>query len=58
MKIIISNILCIHEPNDNILCWCKKNLVFKNPDYQKKVKLGKWTGATPKYITLFDYCPP
>lgn len=58
MKIIISNILCIHKPNNNVLCWCKKNLVFKNPDYQKKAKLGKWTGATPKYITLFDYCPP
>lgn len=58
MKIVISNILSIQNPNSSVLTWCNKNLIFKNPDYQKKIKLGKWTGSTPKYITLFDYCSP
>lgn len=53
-KIIVSNIIEIQEPNQNILKWVKENLTIKNPEYSKKVKLGYWTGNTPKFIKLYD----
>lgn len=54
MKIIVSNIIKIEEPTENVLNWAKTNLTFKNPEYASRVKLGKWTGGTPKYITLYN----
>ena len=33
MEIIISNIIKVHEPTKEILDYCKKELIIKNPDY-------------------------
>lgn len=54
MRITISNIIEIEQPTDDILKYCKRELVFKNPNYDKKKRLGLWTGGTPKTITLYD----
>ncbi len=54
MRITISNIIEIEQPTDDILKYCKKELVFKNPNYDKKKRLGLWTGGTPKTISLYD----
>lgn len=54
MKIIISNLIHIKEPTNEILNYCKNKLTFKNPDYAKKIQLGVWLGKTPKYIKLYD----
>lgn len=55
MKIIISNLIQIIEPNQDIINYCKSELIFKNPEYQKKVQMGFYTGKTPKYLKLYDY---
>ena len=54
MKVIVSNIIQIENPSENIIKWAKTNLTFKNPEYSQKVKLGLWTGGTPKYLTLYN----
>lgn len=30
----------------------KKNLTWLNPEYAKKEQMGKWVGATPRFLTL------
>lgn len=55
MEIIISNIIQIKNPTQEIKDYCKKELIIKNPEYSKKVQMGFWTGKTPKVIHLFDY---
>lgn len=54
MIITISNILSIEKPTQDILNYCKENLVFTNPDYIKKKKMGFWIGKTAKSIKLYD----
>ena len=55
MKIVLSNIIEIQDPTREILDYCKKDLTFTNPDYIKKMRMGFWTGRTPKQISLYDY---
>lgn len=54
-KIIISNVVYIKNPTQDMLKYCTKHLTFKNPDYTKKVQMGFWTGGTPKNIHLYSY---
>lgn len=54
-KVIVSNIIEVDKPPQEILDYCKDNLVFKNPEYTKKVQMGFWVAKTPKTIRLFDY---
>ena len=55
MKVILSNMIVIYNPNRYLLNWCKSTLVIKNPEYQKKVQLGYYVGKTPKNIYLYHY---
>lgn len=54
MKIILSNIIQIQEPTQEILEYCKQKLTIKNTDYSKKIQMGIWLGKTSKYIKLYD----
>lgn len=54
MKIVLSNIMQITSPTKEILEYCKKELTIKNPDYDKKKRMGFWTGGTSKTIKLYD----
>lgn len=54
MKITLTNIIQIEEPNKKILDYCAKELTFNNPDYIKKQRMGFWIGKTPKTIKLYD----
>lgn len=53
MKTIISNEIFIEKPSDEIKKWCNKNLIYKNPDYIKKQRMGLWIGNTPKTFQMF-----
>ena len=53
MKVVISNEITITEPAQEILDWCRKELVISNPDYEKKERLGLWLGNTPKTLSLY-----
>lgn len=55
MKIILTNIIEIQEPTEEILNYCKEKLTIANPDYIKKQRMGFWCGKTPKTISIFDF---
>lgn len=54
MLIIISNIIEIREPTKEILDYCKKQLVYSNPDYIKKQRMGFSIYKTPRTIKLYE----
>ena len=53
MKVIISNEITITEPTQEIMDWCKRDLVLPNPDYEKKERMGLWTGNTPQTLSIY-----
>ena len=53
MKVIISNEITIQEPAQEIMEWCKRELVLPNPDYTKKERMGLWVGNTPRTLQLY-----
>lgn len=54
MKVTISNEITITEPTQEILDWCKRELVLPNPEYAKKERMGLWVGNTPKKLLLYQ----
>lgn len=34
--------------------WCREELVLQNPEYEKKERMGFWTGGTPQEIQLYE----
>lgn len=38
----------------DIITWCRENLTIENPEWHKKVQMGKWVGNTPKEILLYE----
>lgn len=54
MQVIISNEIVIQEPSSALVKWVHDNLIIKNPDYQKKKRMGLWVGNTPEYIYLYQ----
>lgn len=55
MKIILSNVIDITEPTEEIMQYCKKSLTFANPEYSKRAKMGFYVGKIPKVIKLYNY---
>ena len=53
VKVIISNEITITEATQEILNWCKSELVLPNPEYAKKERMGLWTGNTPRTLSLY-----
>lgn len=53
MKVIISNEITITEATQEILEWCKRELVLPNPEYAKKERMGLWVGNTPRTLSLY-----
>ena len=54
MTVTIANNIRIEQPTQQIVEWAKNTLSVKNPDYYKKIRLGKWTGGTPETIFLYE----
>ena len=54
MQVTVSNNIKITNPSLEILSWCQTNLKLPNPDYAKKVRMGFWTGNTPKELYLYE----
>ena len=53
MKVTISNDITIQKPAQEIMDWCKRELVLPNPDYTKKERMGLWVGNTPRTLQLY-----
>lgn len=54
MIVTISNNIVIKHPSKEIVSWCRKHLEVPNPEYANKVRMGFWTGNTPKVICLYE----
>ena len=54
MQIVVSNNIRIKNPSNEILSWCNQHLKLNNPEYAKKVRMGFWTGNTPKFLYLYE----
>lgn len=54
MEITVANKIIVKNPTEDIKKWCASNLVLDNPDYYKKVQMGKWVGNTPRTISLYE----
>ena len=55
MNTTIANRIYIEEPTDEIKKWAKDNLQFPNPDFEKKQRMGFWTGRTPRELRLYEW---
>ena len=53
MRIVISNEISIQNPSQELLTWVRQNLTLPNPEYNKKLRMGLWTGNTPAQISLY-----
>lgn len=54
MEVTVSNNIRIKNPSDEILSWCNQHLKLNNPEYANKVRMGFWTGNTPKHLYLYE----
>lgn len=55
MNTTISNRIYIEDPSDEIVTWVKENLKFPNPEFEKKQRMGFWTGRTPRELRLYEW---
>lgn len=53
MRITISNEIRIDDPPAELKKRIQDALTFKNPEYEKKKRMGFWTGNTPRTIVLY-----
>lgn len=54
MIVTVSNNIRIKHPSKEILSWCQEHLKLPNPEYAKKVRMGFYTGNTPKFLCLYE----
>lgn len=52
MEAYVSNEIIIFQPTKELVAFFDRKLTFDNPEYYKKEALGKWTGGTPKTLSL------
>lgn len=55
MRVTVGNQLRIENPSEQLLAWCKKQLILPNPEYAKKVRMHFWVGNTPEKLYLFQW---
>ena len=55
MQVNVGNQIRIKKPHKELIDWCNETLTLKNPDYEKKKRMGFWLGRTPEYIRLYQW---
>lgn len=53
MRILVSSEVTVYEPNDAVIEYCLMHFTVKNPEYERKLRMGKWLGNTPAIIDLY-----
>lgn len=53
MRLTISNEIIVTEPTIDMRIWVRDNLTLRNPDFDKKLRMGLWLGNTPQQINLY-----
>lgn len=54
MRILVSNKIKVENYTQEILDYCKENLVLPNPEYYKREAQGRWTGNTQREFVLYE----
>lgn len=54
MKIILSNIITIKDPTNEVLDYCKQKLTYTNPQYSRIKAMGYSVYKVPKDIKLYN----
>ena len=54
MVCIVGNKIEVINPTSEVIRWCRDNLVLRNPEYDKKIRMGLWVGNTPENICLYE----
>ena len=47
--------ISIEDPTPELKQYVKDNLELPNPEYEKKLRMGFWTGRTPKKLRLYEW---
>lgn len=47
--------ITVDDPSRELKQYVKDNLELPNPDYEKKLRMGFWTGRTPKKVRLYEW---
>jgi len=55
MNTKIANRIYIEDPSIEISRWAKENLKFPNPEFEKKQRMGFWTGRTPRELQMYEW---
>lgn len=55
MNTTIANRIYIQDPSKEVQDWAKENLKFPNPEFEKKQRMGFWTGRTPRELRLYEW---
>lgn len=55
MNTTIANRIYVEDPSDEIRAWAQNNLKFPNPEFEKKQRMGFWTGRTPRELRLYEW---
>ena len=55
MNTTIANKIYINEPTEELKAWAKEHLCFPNPEFEKKQRMGLWTGRTPRELRMYEW---
>lgn len=47
--------ITIDDPTPELKQYARDNLELPNPEYEKKLRMGFWTGRTPKKLRLYEW---
>lgn len=54
MEVILKNHVRIIDATQEVIDFCEKNFVLKNPEFHKKRYMGYYTGSTPPFLVLYQ----
>lgn len=54
MRAEVSNKIYVQDASREFVDWCRRELVLPNPEFEKKQRMGLWTGNTPYELRLYE----
>ena len=54
MQVTVGSTITVENPSQELIQWCKENLIISNPEYAKKLRMHFWLGNTPKELCLYE----
>lgn len=54
VKAYCSNVIYVENATTDMINWAYRYLTVRNPDYYKKLNMGKYVGNTPELIYLYE----